>query len=146
MKRKKISRLVKIFSLLICFLSLGTGCAVSATAGKVTIVNRSDKAVKNVKVGDRVLALYIFPGAEVEYWYITGIRGTFSVEEVDYAFANNGWENVEEPEISLSLGYHYQITIFQNSSTAYEYQAEITRTYQGDQAKDSTTESDWISD
>lgn len=146
MDKKHYITMVRNTTLLLCLLFTATHCAVTASAGKVTITNRSDKGITNIKVGETILSLYVPPGGEVSYWYITGVRGTLRVEGADFVFANNGWRDVEDPTVSLALGFHYQLNIKQDSSENDEYTAELTRSYQGDEAKDTTSYSDWISD
>lgn len=138
---------LRIFPLVCIVLTAAAGCAVNDTCGRVSIINRSDKDVSTIKIGDRVLALHVFAGTEAEYWYIMGVRGTLLIEGLDKVYAQKGIKEVEDPEVTLSLGYHYIITIQQDSGdNSNEYTAEITRNIQGDIADDTSVPSDWISD
>ena len=69
---KKEEQIMKKMVLLLSSISIAllliTGCLVSSTSCKITIQNRTNTAYTNVKIGDTIIALYVAPGVQIDYW------------------------------------------------------------------------------
>ena len=120
---KIIFYLIKIFIILIFFSS----CTVNDSTGLIRVENHTSIELKNVKIGNTLIASYVAPGNYVDYWYFITLKGKITTEGVEVN------EFQEDIEFKLLTGYWVFIT-----AQKYEYddQVEISIKNQGENQDD----------
>ena len=112
-------KLIKII-LVPLFFSLFLQCSVNEYIGLIEVYNYTNTPVKNVKIGDTLLAIYVAPGNYVDYWFSSDIKGKLYSEGVTvgdafsgitYDLKANYWIQIiarENSDGSNSVGLSYQ--------------------------------------
>ena len=88
---KKIFYCLIIFSILIFF-----SCSVNESTGKIEIKNFTDRPLKNVKIGNTLIAWYVGPGNSVDYWIYSELKGMLTFEG-DFSYYKGRYVDPDEP-------------------------------------------------
>jgi hypothetical protein len=97
-----------IFSAVIAFsLLILSQCSVNQLTGLIQIKNYSNTPIKNVKIGDTLIALYVAPGMSVDYWFGYTISGKLASDGLQV--------NDSQSSITWNLKTNYWITVFAKS-------------------------------
>ena len=81
-----------------------TGCSVNAYTGLIQVKNYTNKTLKNVKIGDTIIAYSLDPGSEIDYWFFSTITGKLTEDTLGV------YESQKDLEWELKT--NYWITIF----------------------------------
>jgi|GEM_PF-2150804 len=109
----------KIIIILFTILYLGS-CTVNETTSKITINNKSDIWVSNIKIGNTIICSLIGPGNSYEYYFTNELSGSLSGNDVIPArytnqYSRNKYTAVEKSDGTFTLspaGYYFDCDIF----------------------------------
>ena len=88
MKMKYFFILLIIFFIFILF-----GCTVNGSTGLIKIENQTTVELKNVRVGETLIALSVSPGSDYYYWYFDTMSGEVNSDNIDtFAGFDGKWE------------------------------------------------------
>lgn len=108
---------------MICFMILLSlfifaTCSVNQSTGKIEVRNFTDRPLKNVKIGNTLIACYVAPGGSVDYWLYSEIKGGLTFEG-DFHYLKSAHVDPDEPDKEKSqedatfickTGYWHYIT------------------------------------
>ena len=104
-------------SITLLFLLLA-GCTVNSTTGKITISNRTNNALTNIKIGNTLLSSYVAPGASYDYWYYNDITGKLALSGVDHLDAAGKDPNNDNTDTGFDeLDYTFKVNHWVNITT-----------------------------
>ncbi len=122
---KKIKSVMK-YCIPILLLFYVTSCAVNDYTSKITILNKSDISVNNIKVGDAIICSYIQPGGSFDYYFTTDLGGKLTGAGVISAGYTNAYDNNKASIVKRTgnyklkhTGYFFDCEIFKVDSDYY---------------------------
>ncbi len=124
-----MKKIITLSPALLLFAFLINSCSVNSTTGLITIENRTNSFLTNVRVGDTLVALSLAPGAKYDYYYYQTIQGkltTFGVainDDVFFDLNGNGQKDPGEAmsEVTFRFKPNYWIKISANTYQTIDY-------------------------
>ena len=117
---KYLKLLIKILIILL-FIQLLYGCTVNDTTSLLTIYNNSNKEIKNVKIGEENIVLYLSPGQKYDYYFYSPLKGKLTSEGAISGYYYNGNFIKRDGEYSLDLGYTFICKINKTHDDTFIY-------------------------
>ncbi|MCK4797528.1 MAG: hypothetical protein KAT05_09115 [Spirochaetes bacterium] len=103
-----------IFFTIVLGMMLLSGCTVNDNIGLITIINPTTDAVKNIKLGKKLLVGYLAPGVTIDYYFFTEIMGGLNSKN---ATSCDQSYNLKDGTFTLKPGYWFNLTVHHNDGS-----------------------------
>ena len=99
----------KIFAILMMiFLFLFLTCTVNNKTGLINIDNRTDLPIRNLKIGNTLIALYLAAGGTYEYWFYSAINGNLTCDSIQPIATQSSANFKLQPGYWVNIKGYYQ--------------------------------------
>lgn len=112
--------LIKIF-LIILFIQLFNGCVINDSSSLLTIYNNSSNEIKNIKIGEQYITLYLSSGQKYDYYFYSPLKGELTSEGAISAYYHNGEIIKRNGVYTLDLGYSFICRINEADNKTFMY-------------------------
>jgi hypothetical protein len=117
---------IKISMITVIIFILGISCTVNNNTSKITILNKSDASVSNIKIGNTIICCYIAAGGSYEYYFSFDLKGKLTGNDVISAGYVNRYDNNKISVVRrdgeynlLHTGYFFDCEIFKMDKKYY---------------------------
>ena len=88
-------------------------CTVNEWSGVIIIKNETNRPVKDIRIGNRTISLYIGPGNIQEYWFNQNFKGELSV------IGARVHDNYKDRNFVIKVNRWYECKITKSDGTYY---------------------------